>query len=69
MELIDVSIVKVGSNVYDFTIDVKTELQAEPFVLYQRVDNIEKFVELVETIDSIKNPVKKTTKKTTAKEK
>jgi len=68
MKLIDVSIVKVGSNVYDFTIEVQTELQSEPFVLYQRVNDIEKFVELVETIDSVKTKPK-TVKKTTAKEK
>ncbi|MGF9946071.1 hypothetical protein ABEX44_22850 [Priestia megaterium] len=68
MELIDVTITKVGSNVYDFTIEVDTDLQFQPFVLYQRVDNIEKFIELVETIDSLK-PKPKTTKKTTAKEK
>ncbi|MEH6965333.1 hypothetical protein V7195_26815, partial [Priestia megaterium] len=68
MELLDVKITQVGSNVYDFTIEVKTELKETPFVLYQRVNDIEKFVELVETIDSIK-PKPKTVKKTTAKEK
>ncbi|MCM3792496.1 hypothetical protein M3690_04215 [Priestia megaterium] len=68
MELVDVTISKVGNNVYDFVIEVDTELQLQPFALYQRVDNIEKFVELVETIDSLK-PKLKTVKKTTVKEK